>query len=90
MKSARLLPILLLVGSISVHAQQDASTAKQSEEQDPATTLKVDVKLVNVFVSVNDQRGAPVASLRKEDFRLLEDGKEQKISLFERDSALPL
>jgi Ca-activated chloride channel family protein len=90
MKSARLLPILLLVVSISVCAQQDVPTAKEPAEQDPATTLKVDVKLVNVFVSVNDEHGAPVASLRKEDFRLLEDGKEQKISVFERDSALPL
>jgi Ca-activated chloride channel homolog len=58
--------------------------------QDSDTTLKVDVKLVNVFVTVTDDHGAPIANLKKEDFNLLEDGREQKISVFDRESALPL
>ena len=58
--------------------------------QEPETTLKVDVKLVNVFVTVTDARGAPVANLQKENFLLKEDGKEQKIAIFSRESALPL
>jgi Ca-activated chloride channel family protein len=58
--------------------------------QEPETTLKVDVKLVNVFVTVTDSRGAPVGSLQRENFRLKEDGKEQKIAVFDRESALPL
>lgn len=56
----------------------------------PDTTFKVDVKLVNVFVTVTDERGAPVAGLKKEDFGLREDGKEQKIAVFGKESALPL
>ena len=58
--------------------------------QNPGTTLKVDVKLVNVFVTVTDEHGAPVAGLKKEDFTLLEDGKPQTISVFDKESALPL
>ena len=58
--------------------------------QEPETTIKVDVKLVNVFVTVTDGRGAPVANLLKENFVLKEDGKEQKIAIFSRESALPL
>src|SRR5580693_9172909 len=58
--------------------------------EDPETTLKVDVKLVNVFVTVTDSRGAPVANLQKENFVLKEDGKEQKIAIFDKESALPL
>lgn len=58
--------------------------------QPPETTLKVDVRLVNVFVTATDARGAPVATLQKENFRLKEDGKEQKIAVFDRESALPL
>jgi len=58
--------------------------------QEPETTLKVDVKLVNVFVTVTDAHGAPLASLEKENFVLKEDGKQQKISVFSRESALPL
>ena len=58
--------------------------------QEPETTLKVDVKLVNVFVTVTDVHGAPVTNLQKENFVLKEDGKEQKIAIFEKESALPL
>jgi Ca-activated chloride channel family protein len=58
--------------------------------EEPETTIKVDVKLVNVFVTVTDDRGAPVANLQKENFILKEDGKEQKIAIFDKESALPL
>lgn len=61
-----------------------------SSAEEPETTLKVDVKLVNVFVTVTDARGAPVASLQKENFVLKEDGQEQRIAIFSRESALPL
>jgi len=61
-----------------------------SATQYPETTLKVDVKLVNVFVTVTDEHGAPVAGLKKENFALLEDGKLQTISVFDKESALPL
>ncbi len=59
-----------------------------AQESDP--TFKVDVKLVNVFVTVTDERGAPLAGLKKENFALQEDGKEQKIAVFDKESALPL
>jgi Ca-activated chloride channel family protein len=58
--------------------------------QDRDSTIKVDVKLVNVFVTVTDDHGSPVAGLNKEDFSLQEDGKDQKIAVFDRESALPL
>jgi Ca-activated chloride channel family protein len=58
--------------------------------QDADTTFKVDVKLVNVFVTVTNAQGGPVSSLQKENFVLKEDGKEQKIANFSRESALPL
>ena len=50
----------------------------------------MDVKLVNVFVTVTDGRGAPVAGLGKDNFEVQEDGKAQKISVFDKESALPL
>jgi Ca-activated chloride channel homolog len=58
--------------------------------QNSETTFKVDVKLVNVFVTVTDDHGAPIANLKQENFELLENGKEQKISVFNKESALPL
>lgn len=54
------------------------------------TTLKVDVKLVNVLVNVTDQNGAIVGGLTKNDFAISEDGRPQKIAVFEKQSGLPL
>ena len=70
--------ILMLVSSLACIAQ------------DQDSTIKVDVKLVNVFVTVIDEHGAPVAGLKKENFVLQEDGKDQKIAVFDKESALPL
>jgi len=58
--------------------------------QEASTTLKVDVKLVNVFVTVTDARGAPVSNLGRENFLIKEDGRDQKIAVFSRESELPL
>jgi Ca-activated chloride channel family protein len=53
-------------------------------------TLHMDVKLVSVFVNVTDRNGALVGGLSREDFALAEDGRPQQITLFERQSELPL
>jgi Ca-activated chloride channel homolog len=66
------------------------ATSLFSFSQESSSTLKVDVKLVNVFVTVTDDNGAPVANLKKENFTLQEDGREQKVAVFDRESALPL
>jgi Ca-activated chloride channel homolog len=58
--------------------------------QQSDSTFKVDVKLVNVFVTVTDGHGVPVAGLKKDDFSIREDGKQQKIAVFGRESVLPL
>jgi Ca-activated chloride channel family protein len=68
----------------------NSGTNNAAAAQTPETTLKVDVKLVNVFVTVTDEHGAPVGGLKKENFTLLEDGKAQTISMFDKESALPL
>jgi Ca-activated chloride channel family protein len=55
-----------------------------------ATTFHVDVKLVNIFVNVTDQNGATVGGLTRDDFAVFEDGRPQQISIFERQSELPV
>jgi len=54
------------------------------------TTLRVEVKLVNIFVNVTDKDGAIVGGLTREDFALFEDGRPQTIAVFERHSEMPL
>jgi Ca-activated chloride channel homolog len=64
--------------------------SKSAPGPDDDTTIKVDVKLVNVFVTVTDEHGAPVGGLGRENFQVLEDGRRQKISVFDKESELPL
>jgi Ca-activated chloride channel family protein len=59
-------------------------------QDDSGTTFKVDVRLVNVFVTVTDEQGAPIGNLTKENFTLKEDGVLQKIAVFSKESELPL
>lgn len=68
---------------------QKQTAAAQPDEQ-PDTTIKVNVKLVNVFTTVTDSGGSPVSSLKQEDFQVFEDGTRQKIAVFHRESELPL
>jgi Ca-activated chloride channel family protein len=63
-------------------------SAGRAQESD--NTFKVDVKLVNVFVTVTDEHGGPIAGLKKDNFEVREDGREQKIAVFDKQSALPL
>src|SRR5580693_5169031 len=81
-KIATLIPMAL---ACAVAVAQQAPPQGQ-----PETTLKVDVKLVNVYVTVTDAHGAPVAGLKKDNFALQEDGRQQTISVFDKESALPL
>lgn len=58
--------------------------------QDDTTTLKVEVNLVNILFTVRDKKGGLVGNLNKDDFKIYEDGKEQEIKYFNRETDLPL
>jgi len=95
-KPATSLLLALLVSAGGLQAQQSPAPGQQPQrpssdkQSDSATTLKVDVNLVNVFVTVTDQYGAPIGGLTKENFVLKEDDREQTIKVFDRESAIPL
>jgi VWFA-related protein len=57
---------------------------------DQETVIKVDVELVTVVASVRGKNGALVGNLEQKDFRIFEDGKEQQIKTFTRETDLPL
>src|SRR5258708_2128313 len=54
------------------------------------TPIKVDVDVVNILCTVYDQRGALVTELKQEDFKVFENGKQQQIRYFARETNLPL
>jgi Ca-activated chloride channel family protein len=53
-------------------------------------TIKVETRLVNVALNVMDDTGSPVGGLGREDFAIFEDGKPQKIAVFEKEATTPL
>jgi Ca-activated chloride channel family protein len=53
----------------------------------PQASLKVDVRMIEVYASVSDENGHPVANLQPQDFRVLEDSHPQQIRVFEPQSS---
>ena len=54
------------------------------------SSIKTTVELVNVPLTALNKRGQPVIDLNQEDFQVFEDGVEQKITHFERETSTPL
>ncbi len=82
--------VLLLLSSVAAAQIASGAAAAAADEKTQAPTIRVDVKLVNVFVTVTDQNGAPIAGLKKDDFKVFEDGYPENIAVFDRESELPL
>jgi Ca-activated chloride channel family protein len=81
----------LLLCLPALHAQRLSGNSPQAPESPgKPPTISVNVRLVNVFVNVTDDKGAPVAGLDKDDFLIYEDGHPQKIAVFERETGMPL
>lgn len=51
--------------------------------QDDDEVISVDSSLVILNASINDAKGNPVTNLKQNQFKILEDGVEQEINLFE-------
>jgi Ca-activated chloride channel family protein len=58
------------------------------QAQGPLYSTKVN--LARLLVSVRDQQGGIITNLNKEDFRVTDSGVNQQISVFERNTSLPL
>jgi Ca-activated chloride channel family protein len=63
---------------------------QKPEASDEITTLHVETRLVNIPLNVVDGTGAPVGGFDKDQFEIREDGKLEKIAIFERESSTPL
>jgi Ca-activated chloride channel family protein len=77
----RAIAILLLVCLPSALSAQMGSDAP---------TIRVRVQLVSLPVNVTDQNGATVGGLERDDFTVLEDGRPQRIAVFEKEAQTPL
>jgi Ca-activated chloride channel homolog len=79
------MPVCLLFISAMLLLRPQAPASQERRE-----VLSVDVELVNVSATVIDGSGRSVQGLTAQDFQVLEDGREQKISFFSHDSRVPI
>ncbi len=85
----RQLPLLLalMMASSWCCSSPAQSGGDNQAPNGPTFQLKVQSNLVIVRVVVRDTRGEPVRDLKKEDFKVFDQGKEQSITQFEEHSS---
>jgi len=90
--AAAVLVIVLFAGRVHAGTAQDGSaqSGAAAPSGKPATTISVNVKVVNVLATVRDKHGKIVDDLTKDDFALQEDGRPQVIHYFTKETDLPL
>lgn len=71
-----------LLGTLLFQPSENPGWASPLQEGSSGT-LRVDVDLVTVEVIAQDKKGNPVLDLKKEDFKLYDDGKLQQIVTFD-------
>lgn len=67
-----------------------AGAAGYAQQEQPPNAIRVQVNEVIVPVTVTDEKGRFVSNLDQKDFRIFEDGKEQRIRYFTRDRSQPV
>ncbi len=79
------------VGPIAVPKKKEEPPPEPVKRKPPEGladySMRVDVPLVNVDVMVMTKNGFFVPGLKKENFRILEDGEPQKVSYFRQSEA---
>jgi len=81
----------LLLQFPGAEAQSGSPQSKApAATQQPQQPLRVQVNLVNLFATVRDKQKRIIPDLTQDDFRILEDGQEQKIAFFSRETSLPV
>jgi Ca-activated chloride channel family protein len=91
---------LIVIGATAIitthlviaHAIQQPGSTRQStsSQQNDDDTITINAALVNTYVSVLDGSGHFVSGLTKDDFIVLDDGKEQPVVAFSQESSQAL
>ncbi len=90
MMRSRIIPIVLFsVAGFAQQAQTPAPPQPAEQKPEPAP-IQIQVNEVIVPVTVTDEKGKFVSDLEAKDFKIYEDGREQKIAYFNRDRNQPV
>src|SRR5579875_2315700 len=84
--------LFAMLACAAVASAQFKPAYPQSQQPAPGETpsFAMKVNLVRLLVSVRNQSGALITNLNKDDFHLADNGVPQQISVFERNTSLPL
>jgi len=77
--------VALFLWATSATAQAQNQTASQTPG-----VIKSEVTLVNLFATVRDKNKHIVTDLKQDNFKIFEDGHEEKIAFFGKEVALPI
>jgi VWFA-related protein len=86
MRLRRSILFFILCSSLTASPQSQTAPANNPS---PAATIKTKVRLVVVDVVVTNGKGDPIPDLKKTDFEVIEDGKQQAVSSFEEHKGVP-
>jgi Ca-activated chloride channel family protein len=75
-------PPVLRSSGVYSNDQSQTPNQKQSAEVDEGSVVRVSTSLISVPAVVMDRNGRYIANLRREDFKIYEDGVEQNLSYF--------
>jgi VWFA-related protein len=81
---------LPIASAVTAHAARAQANQEQQEPPQSGGTLTVESKLVEVFATVRDKRNMVIDNLTKDDFKVYEDGTQQKITYFGKESDMPI
>src|SRR5581483_6644966 len=84
--SMRVVVPVLLVALLAV----PPIAGQQDEAGKADESIKVEVELVNVFFTVHDRHNGLIGSLNKDDFTVFENGQQQDVKFFNRQTDLPV
>jgi len=80
---------LAIVATLPAHSGEQQGKPPAGGQQNPPT-IRVTTSLVNLYATVRDGHKRIIPDLTQDDFRVYEDGQEQKIATFSRETALPI
>ena len=87
--SWRLFPVVALVFSVCAQTPAPPPAAPVAAPNQPAN-ITIQVNEVIVPITVTDEKGRFVSDLEQKDFRIFDEGKEQKIQFFTRERSQPV
>jgi VWFA-related protein len=80
----------VLVFGAAISLATPAVPQGQGQDQAQGPTIKAEVTLVNLFATVRDKNKRVITDLKKDNFKVFEDGHEEQIAFFSNDLTMPI